>query len=439
MQATNPLFELAKALVGVSAVLALVASLQARAAAQDSGSFPDVAPEAYYAIPVSALAEQGILAGTECEEGFCPGDSIDRKTVAVWIVRHLDGTDPAAVPKTRFEDVATASFYAPFIERLAELGVTSGCGDGSRFCPDRTVRRAEMAVFLSRAFGLPDGPDPAFDDVPPDAWYAFGVAGLAAVGITAGCGDGSGFCPNRETTRAAMATFLYRANTAEVLIRTCPARQEIYAIDEDLELSFVNDMTTHRPLVCTEAQGSADLTEAQWMAYQTLRLMKATDFTEPLPWTDSLYDWFLSAVDGIIYDGNSDFSFCCRGQRIVISTKIHDDGSMPAPIHWYRIRRQLPVAEAGQSLISGIQLLVHEARHAEGPRHTCGDNDCTFEEMGAWAYASTTVWWYGEKFQPPAFFSSSDVEFTRWYAPFLCRRIVRDCPAWIQQDPEGGP
>ena len=35
--------------------------------------------------------------------------------------------------------------------------------------------------------------------------------GLFASGITVGCGDGSGFCPSRDTTRGEMATFLYRA------------------------------------------------------------------------------------------------------------------------------------------------------------------------------------------------------------------------------------
>ena len=48
---------------------------------------------------------------------------------------------------------------------MAELGVTRGCGDGTGFCPDRNVTRAEMAVFLSRAYNLPDGPDPDFSRV----------------------------------------------------------------------------------------------------------------------------------------------------------------------------------------------------------------------------------------------------------------------------------
>ncbi|MDE2754708.1 MAG: S-layer homology domain-containing protein, partial [Gemmatimonadota bacterium] len=200
-------------------VLALAATLTAgyvvlgaaTAAAQESGPYPDVPSDAYYTAAVEELADKGVFAATECDEGFCPDDPIDRATMAVWTVRVLDGADPLPVTATRFTDVDAAHRYAAFIERFAELGVTQGCGDGTEFCPDDTVPRAEMAVFLTRAFGLDEGPDPGFDDVPSDAWYASEVASLAASGITTGCGDGSGFCPDRATPRDQMAVFLHRA------------------------------------------------------------------------------------------------------------------------------------------------------------------------------------------------------------------------------------
>ena len=153
--------------------------------------------------------------GTGCEAGFCPGEAIDRKTMAVWVVRVLDGRDPSAVSQPRFDDVEAGGFHAAFIERMAELEVTTGCGDGSVFCPDRNVTRAQMAVFISRAFDLPDGPDPNFSDVPDDAWYAADVARLAQSRITTGCGDGTMFCPGRDTNRGQIATFLWRAENPD--------------------------------------------------------------------------------------------------------------------------------------------------------------------------------------------------------------------------------
>ncbi len=178
---------------------------------QDAGPYPDTPVGAFYAEPVAQLAEQGVFAGTLCESGFCPDDPTDRKTMAVWVVRMLDEQDPAPVTQSRFDDVSSGSFYAPFIERMFELRVTVGCGDGSGFCPDNPVTRAQMAVFLSRAYDLPEGPDPGFSDVPVDAWFARDVSKLAASGITKGCGDGTQFCPGRDTSRAEMATFLWRA------------------------------------------------------------------------------------------------------------------------------------------------------------------------------------------------------------------------------------
>ena len=181
-------------------------------AAAQTQPFTDTSSDSYYSDAVAALADIGIFDGTECAEGMlCPEASIDRKTMAVWTVRALDDQGPTQASGDRFTDVDANSFHAPFIERMAELGVTSGCGDGTEFCPDATVTRAQMAVFLTRAFNLDPGPDPGFTDVAADAWYYDHAAALAASGITAGCGDGTAFCPKRDTSRAQMATFLARA------------------------------------------------------------------------------------------------------------------------------------------------------------------------------------------------------------------------------------
>ncbi len=201
-----------RGLVSVFVAVAAAAGVLAAAPASAQPSrFGDVAEGSYYSEAVMELDRSGVFSGTQCDEGFCPDKAIDRKTMAVWVVRVLGGQDPPRVSESRFDDVGSDSFYAPFVERMADLGVTRGCGDGSVFCPDNVVTRAQMAVFLSRAYYLAEGPDPGFSDVAGDAWYAADVARLAASGVTRGCGDGTVFCPNATTTRAQMATFLYRA------------------------------------------------------------------------------------------------------------------------------------------------------------------------------------------------------------------------------------
>ncbi|MFL6264287.1 MAG: ELWxxDGT repeat protein [Thermoanaerobaculia bacterium] len=114
---------------------------------------------------------------------------------------------------TLFQDIPAGYWAGPWIEQLARDGVTAGCG-GGRFCPDLPLTRAEMAVLLLGArYGSGFVPPPVtgtvFTDVPPDYWAARWIERLAAEGVTAGCGGGS-YCPERTITRAEMAVFLVR-------------------------------------------------------------------------------------------------------------------------------------------------------------------------------------------------------------------------------------
>ena len=68
--------------------------------------------------PVVSLASRGVFAGTDCGEGFCPDEPLARWQMAVWLVRVLDGADPAPVSESRFGDVAAGDDAAPFVERL---------------------------------------------------------------------------------------------------------------------------------------------------------------------------------------------------------------------------------------------------------------------------------------------------------------------------------
>ncbi len=221
------------AVSAIAAMAVAAVAIPSRPAVAQTNGFADVPEDAYYTVPVAQLAARGVFAGTECDDGsgFCPAKPIDRKTMAVWIVRVVDGSDPPAVAQSRFDDVDANSFHAPFIERMAELEITGGCDDGSGFCPDRSVTRAQMAVFLANAYDLPEGPDPGFGDVPADAWYAAAVAKPVASRITSGCDDGTTFCPGRDTTRAQMAAFLNAAENRGEVATPPPYKSITTAID----------------------------------------------------------------------------------------------------------------------------------------------------------------------------------------------------------------
>jgi S-layer homology domain len=59
---------------------------------------------------------------------------------------------PAPATAT-FNDVPTGHPQFPFIEALAASGITAGCGAGN-YCPDASLTRGQMAVFLAKALGL---------------------------------------------------------------------------------------------------------------------------------------------------------------------------------------------------------------------------------------------------------------------------------------------
>ena len=197
-------------LVVLAASLVAVSDAGAQDDLQPSGSsFSDV--EGHWAADyISALDDLGVLEGTECGEAMlCPDAPLKRETMAVWLVRVLDGSDPEPVEGTRFFDVDGSHRWAAHIERFAELGVTDGYGDGT-YRPDVTVSRAQMAAFLARAFELPAAEPAGFGDIEGD-FHEDNINRVAAVGITTGCGDGTNYCPNRQTSRAQMAVFIGRA------------------------------------------------------------------------------------------------------------------------------------------------------------------------------------------------------------------------------------
>ncbi|HEY2796843.1 MAG TPA: M12 family metallo-peptidase [Thermoanaerobaculia bacterium] len=124
-------------------------------------------------------------------------------------------TAPCLVSIPTFPDVPTSHTFFHWIETLYRVGVSAGCGNGN-YCPDASVTRAEMAIFLLKSkFGASYVPPPAtgtvFGDVHVGDFAADWIEELASQGITAGCGDGSNYCPTGTVTRDQMAVFLLKS------------------------------------------------------------------------------------------------------------------------------------------------------------------------------------------------------------------------------------
>ena len=118
--------------------------------------FPDVPNDAFAAAWIDELGTLQITAG--CGGGlYCPDAPVSRAEMAVFLLKTSQGSDyvPPPATGTVFADVHIGDFAADWIEDIANRGVTGGCDAVPNYCPTRSVTRAEMAVFLTKMFGIP--------------------------------------------------------------------------------------------------------------------------------------------------------------------------------------------------------------------------------------------------------------------------------------------
>lgn len=105
---------------------------------------------------VEYVARRGIVDSNSCAVpgNFCPEQELTRRDMIVWLLRAagFNNPKPPAGPSS-FIDVSTGDPAWPYIEEGVRRGIIAGCG-GGRFCPDASLRRGQMAVFVSQTFGL---------------------------------------------------------------------------------------------------------------------------------------------------------------------------------------------------------------------------------------------------------------------------------------------
>ena len=182
----------------------------------DFPTFADVQMNGFAWAQIEAIYAAGITGGCSTNPlNYCPDSTVTRAQMAVFLLRgiHGSGYTPPAATGTVFGDVPANGFAAAWIEQLVAEGITSGCGGGN-YCPNSSVTRAQMAVFLLRAkytstYTPPAATGTVFGDVPADGFAAAWIEQLVIEGITSGCG-GNNYCPGNAVTRAQMAVFLQR-------------------------------------------------------------------------------------------------------------------------------------------------------------------------------------------------------------------------------------
>ncbi|MFC5999809.1 S-layer homology domain-containing protein [Quadrisphaera sp. GCM10027208] len=178
--------------------------------------FWDVPPSSAFADEVGCARYWQVAEGRQ-NGSYGPLDSVRRGEMATFVLRAIEksgGTVPAAT-KDWFSDDATSP-HRGSLDRLAELGVIRGGGDGT-VRPNDRISRVEMAVMLVRAHDLraaqagrdplPPAPDAFVDD---DHLPLSGdIDRAAAAGIVGGT-SGTTFAPGDDVRRDHMAAFLTR-------------------------------------------------------------------------------------------------------------------------------------------------------------------------------------------------------------------------------------
>jgi uncharacterized repeat protein (TIGR01451 family) len=112
--------------------------------------FSDVPVGSLYFPWIQKMQDLGI--GLPCSSGqYCPEAPVTRGIMAVLIIRSRFGSlAPANYPTVPyFTDVPADHPYFAWIQKMKQLGITSGCSV-TTYCPDDPVTRGQMAVFIMR-------------------------------------------------------------------------------------------------------------------------------------------------------------------------------------------------------------------------------------------------------------------------------------------------
>jgi hypothetical protein len=178
---------------------------------------------------IDAIAAAGITKGCNppANTRFCPAMVVTRGQMAAFLARAEDL--PPAGSDFFVDD--SSSIFEDDINRIADAGITFGCNPpvNNRYCPNDPVTRGEMAAFMARALDLPDATRDYFTD-DEGSTFESDINRIARAGITFGCNPPSNtaFCPNRNITRAEMASFLARGYALPEVILNLPLHHRDY-------------------------------------------------------------------------------------------------------------------------------------------------------------------------------------------------------------------
>lgn len=119
--------------------------------------FDDVQPGHPQFRHIQKLRELGITNGCAATR-YCPGDPVTRSQMAAFLIRARLAIPPTQgfpfLDASGFADVPPSNPFYGSVQKMKELGITTGCSP-FLYCPDEPTTRGQMAVFLTRTFLTP--------------------------------------------------------------------------------------------------------------------------------------------------------------------------------------------------------------------------------------------------------------------------------------------
>jgi hypothetical protein len=188
---------------------------------------------------IEAIAAEEITKGCNppTNDRYCPDSTVTRGQMAAFLVRALDLPTTSL---GFFTDIGDSVFEVD-INTLAVAGITKGCNPptNDRYCPDATVTRGQMAAFLVRGFGYTDaGEGDLFTDDDGSIFEA-DIDRLGTADVTKGCNppENTRYCPDTTVKRDQMASFLARALGLAPIVPVPlppPDNAEVFAIGDSV-------------------------------------------------------------------------------------------------------------------------------------------------------------------------------------------------------------
>ncbi|MBB6669347.1 glycoside hydrolase family 3 N-terminal domain-containing protein [Cohnella nanjingensis] len=157
---------------------------------------------------ITYMAKRGTVAGYG-NGMFMPERHVTRAQAVTFMVRELYSQElQQKVEGMPYSDVPSTHPFYREIAIAAKHGLTGGFPDGT-FHPDAPMSRAETAAFLTRAYSLVKGQQTVRLTDTAKHWAAAPILIMSSNGLIGGYSDGT-YRPDRSVTRAEFAVFMAR-------------------------------------------------------------------------------------------------------------------------------------------------------------------------------------------------------------------------------------